>query len=963
MNNTLTPYNSRILKIFLQYLLSHHPDINQDSVLEEAGIEKYMIDDPSHWFSQEQVDDFHDVMVKRTGDPHIARKAGRYASSEGLGMAKQYFLGFMNPTAMYLLADKLTLLLTRGAGVKTRKTGPNKVEIISTPKPGIAEKPYQCENRTGFFEAVAELFTGQYAKINHPECFHKGDPHCRYIITWQPSKLNFWKRIRNYFIPLTLLIAGLLFFFLPHIIWTIVTLAGAFLVTLMAYVYEKLENKSLVKTINDQKEAAQDHLLESDIRYNNSLMIQEIGQAAAKNLDVDRIVKTVTDAMERRLDFDRGMIMLTDDKKTCLTYKGGFGHTKEQRELLLKTEFHTDNPESKGLFVVALRERKPFLIKDLRDIENTFSQKSLKFARKLGGESLICVPIIYEKESLGILAVDNSKSKADLRQSDINLLMGVASETAISLINARSFKKIKKSEARYRLLSDNISDIIWILNLSESKFSYVSPSIEHILGYTSEEFIKLSPKKIFPPQSLKYAKDLISEELDIDKTGPADLSRSKTLELKQYCKNGSSIWVEVTAKFIRNTNHQPINILGVSRDITERKKAEKEKKNLEAKLQQSHKMEAIGTLAGGIAHDFNNILSAVIGYTELGLNEAANHPGLKKKLNEILKAGYRARDLVKQILAFSRQAEHKKKTVQAKLIVTEALELLRASIPTTIEIRHNPMSDAMVLADPTQIHQILMNLCTNAEHAMSESGGILEISLNNVMLDHDFASRNPEITPGQYLCLTVSDTGQGMSKELIKRLYDPFFTTKAPDKGTGLGLSVVHGIVKSHGGAITVQSEPGKGSSFNIFLPIVKKQIQPGIEISLQVPTGNERILFIDDEISIMDLGRQVLEQLGYQVKTRSSSIEALELFKNFPDDFDLVITDMTMPYMTGAKLAEELMHIRPDIPIILCTGFSQSINEDQALKIGFRAFVMKPISIEAIAKTIRKVMDGVKPN
>ena len=963
MGSTLPLYNSRILKIFIEYLQKDYPDIDSDAILKEVKIENYEIEDPAHWFTQDQVDRFYIVMLDMTGEPNIARHAGRFASSEGLGAVKQYLLGLMTPSAIYLLMKNIYPLFSRGANIKTKKIKSNVFEIISTPKPGVAEKPYQCENRTGFFEAVTKLFTGQYANIDHPECIHKGDSCCRYIITWKESSLNFWKRIRDYFIPLTILTSGLLFFFLPHIIWTIVTLTGAFMAILMAYEYKKIENKSLVKTINEQKEAAQDHLRESNIRYNNSLLIQEIGQAAAKNLDVDRIVKTVTDAMEKHLDFDRGMIMLTDEKKTCLSYKGGFGHTKKQRELLLTTKFHTDNPESKGLFVVALRERKPFLIKNLRDIENNFSQKSLKFAKELSGESLICVPIIFEKESLGILAVDNSQSKTDLRQSDINLLMGVASETAISLINAKSFKKIRESEARYRLLSDNISDIIWILNLSESKFSYVSPSIKHILGYTSEEFIKLNPKKIFPPQSLKYAKDLISEELDIDKTGPADLSRSKTLELKQYCKNGSSIWVEVTAKFIRNTNHQPINILGVSRDITERKKAEKEKENLEAKLQQSHKMEAIGTLAGGIAHDFNNILSAVIGYTELGLNEAANHPGLKKKLNEILKAGYRARDLVKQILAFSRQAEHKKKTVQAKLIVTEALELLRASIPTTIEIRHNPMSDAMILADPTQIHQILMNLCTNAEHAMSESGGILEISLNNVMLDQDFASRNPEITPGQYLCLTVSDTGQGMSKGLIKRLYDPFFTTKAPDKGTGLGLSVVHGIVKSHGGAITVQSEPGKGSSFNIFLPIVEKQIQPGIEISLQVPTGNERILFIDDEISIMDLGRQVLEQLGYQVKTRSSSIEALELFKNFPDDFDLVITDMTMPYMTGAKLAEELMHIRPDIPIILCTGFSQSINEDQALKIGFRAFVMKPISIEAIARTIRKVMDGVEPN
>ena len=961
MNNTLSPYNSRILKIFLQYLLTHYPDINQDAVLKETGIEKYMIDDPSHWFSQEEVDRFHDVMVKWTGDPHIARKCGRYASSEGLGVTKQYLLGFMNPTAIYLLADKITLMLTRGADVKTRKTGPNKVELVSTPKPGVDEKPYQCENRTGFFEAVTELFTGQYAKIDHPECIHRGDMCCRYIVTWQPSKLHLWKQIQNYLIPLYILTSGLLFFSLPHFAWIVVSLTGALLVTLLAYEYEKFENKSLVKTIKNQKEAAQDHLLESDIRYNNSLMIQEIGQAAAKNLDVNMIVKTVMNIMEKHLSFDRGMIMLTNKQETRLIYKGGYGHTKDQEKLLKSTQFHIDKPDSTGLFVMALRKRKPFLIENLNDIENTFSPKSLRFAKELGGESLICVPIVYEKKSIGILAVDNGKSKMDLRQSDMNLLMGVASETAISIINAMSFEKIRESEARYRLLSDNISDIIWVLDLSRSKFSYVSPSIENILGYTSEEFIKLSPKKIFPPQSLKLAESLIAEELEADQSGAADPFRSRTVELQQYCKNESTIWIEVTAKFIRDKNHRPISVLGVSRDITERKKAEAEKKKLEAKLQQAHKMEAVGTLAGGIAHDFNNILSAVIGYTELGMNEAAEHPGIKKKLDEILKAGYRARDLVKQILAFSRQAEHEKQTVQVKLIINEALKLLRASIPTTIEIHSNLMSDATVMADPTQIHQILMNLCTNAEHAMSESGGILEVSLNNVDLDQDFTARNPEITPGRYLCLTVSDTGHGMSEELMKRLYDPFFTTKGPDEGTGLGLSVVHGIVKSHGGAITVQSKPGKGANFNIFLPIVEKQIQPGIEISRQVPTGDERILFVDDEKSIMDLGRQVLEQLGYQVEARADSLEALELFKNFADKFDLVITDMTMPHMTGAKLAKELMRIRPDIPIILCTGFSQSINEEEALKIGFRAFIMKPISIEQIAKTIRQVLDNEK--
>ena len=459
MNDKLPLYNSRILRVFLEYIQNDYPDIDSDKILKEAMIENYEIEDPAHWFTQKQVDRFYDAMVELTGESDIARKAGRYVTSSNvMGATKQYVLGLMSPVAIYLLMEKLYPLMSRGATVKTKKIGPNTVEMISIPKPGVEEKLFQCENRCGFLEGLSSFFTDQYAKVEHPDCFHRGDSCCRYIITWQQSKLNFWKRIRNYCSPLIILTSGLLFFSLPHTLWAIVTLIAAFLVTLVAYGYEKLENKSLVKTIKEQRESAMDHLLESDIRYNNSLMIQEIGQAATKILDVGMIIKTVMSIMERHLDFDRGMIMLT--QKTKLIYKGGYGHTKDQEKLLKSTEFNIDNPDSKGLFVIALKNRKPFLIENLNNIENTFSQKSLGFAKELGGKSLICVPIVFEKKSIGILAVDNSKSKTDLRQSDMNLLMGVASETAISIINARSFEAIRESEAKYRLLSDNISDII-----------------------------------------------------------------------------------------------------------------------------------------------------------------------------------------------------------------------------------------------------------------------------------------------------------------------------------------------------------------------------------------------------------------------------------------------------------------------------------------------------------------------
>jgi signal transduction histidine kinase/CheY-like chemotaxis protein len=389
------------------------------------------------------------------------------------------------------------------------------------------------------------------------------------------------------------------------------------------------------------------------------------------------------------------------------------------------------------------------------------------------------------------------------------------------------------------------------------------------------------------------------------------------------------------------------------------KQAEEQEKKLETQLRQAQKMEAIGTLAGGIAHDFNNILSAVIGYTELALINIPKESSLQNHLQQVLKAGSRAKDLVKQILTFSRQAEQEVGPFQIKLIAKEALKLLRASLPTTIEIRQDIQSDSTVLADPTQIHQVLMNLCTNAGYAMQETGGTLEVSLTNVELDSHFTGRHSDMAPGPHLRLTVSDTGHGMTPDVLERIFDPFFTTKGPGEGTGMGLSVVHGIVKSFGGTITVYSEPGKGSTFHVYLPIAEDLKDEGeTEVIEPLPTGNERILLIDDEQPLVDIGKQMLERLGYEVITRTSSIEALELFRAQPDRFDLVITDMTMPNMTGDKLAMEIMKIRPDVPVILCTGFSPAITEEEANAWGIQALLEKPLLRHDLAKTIRQVLD-----
>ena len=395
------------------------------------------------------------------------------------------------------------------------------------------------------------------------------------------------------------------------------------------------------------------------------------------------------------------------------------------------------------------------------------------------------------------------------------------------------------------------------------------------------------------------------------------------------------------------------------RDVTESKIAEEEKTKLQSQLQQVQKMESIGTLAGGIAHEFNNILGIIVGNAELAMDDIPEWNPARQNLQEIYTASLRARDVIKQILTFSRQTPQEIKPVRIIPIIKESLKFLRSSIPTTIEIHQNISSESeTVRANPTQINQVLINLCTNAIHAMGEKGGVLEVSLENIVLDAASASHYHDLSPGKYFKLTVNDTGHGIEPKNLKRIFDPYFTTKRVGEGSGMGLSVVHGIVKSHGGAISINSEPGKGTIFDVLLPCIEDGPELEVEIAVEIPGGNERMLFVDDEKAMVDAIQPMIERLGYKVTARTSSIEGLEAFRENPDRFDLVITDFTMPDMTGMELAKALLKIRSDIPIILCTGYSEHINEDKAKANGVRAFLMKPVVLSEIANTIRKVLD-----
>jgi len=390
----------------------------------------------------------------------------------------------------------------------------------------------------------------------------------------------------------------------------------------------------------------------------------------------------------------------------------------------------------------------------------------------------------------------------------------------------------------------------------------------------------------------------------------------------------------------------------------QRYKYEQEKETFNRQLQKTQKMEALGTLAGGIAHDFNNILFPILGYTEMMIDDAKVNSDFRNKLDRILNATLRARDLVRQILTFCSQTNQKIESIQIHLIIKEVLKLLRASLPSTIEIQQNIQDCGMVMTDPIGIHQMAMNLITNSFHAM-EKGGTLTVSLYQVRLSHEDILE-PNMLPGDYICLTVTDTGFGMDKTVMEHIFDPYFTTKDQGKGTGLGLAVVHGIVKSCNGGIKVFSEQDKGSKFEIYLP-QSKPVDAALEKPQEcehLPGGSEHILIVDDELPILAMLNQMLERLGYKITMQSSGIDALEAFKAGPDKFDLIVTDFTMPNMTGAGLAREVLSIRSDIPIILCSGFSEQMNTEKAALLGIREYLLKPVNKNELAKVIRMALD-----
>ena len=513
-----------------------------------------------------------------------------------------------------------------------------------------------------------------------------------------------------------------------------------------------------------------------------------------------------------------------------------------------------------------------------------------------------------------------------------------ALKSAHGELEQRVQERTRELSRQARLL-DLTEDAVFVRD-REDRITFWNRGATDLYGWTQEEAVDKTPNELL---KTKFPRDLDGVNQVLSTLGRWEG------ELRHATKSGRV--VTVSSRMVRwDESGIPAGTLEVNRDITAQKEAE-------SQLRQAQKMEALGTMSGGIAHDFNNILAAIIGFSELLEGHVAKESRDARHLGRIMEAGIRGRELVRQMLAFSRKSEQDKRPLPVSDIVKETVKLLRATTPATISIRVNASNEALILGDRTQIQQVLMNLCTNATYAMREKGGSLDIELSEASVSA--SNGNPHgIDPGLYVKLTVRDTGTGMPPDIMDKIFDPFFTTKGLGEGTGLGLSVVHGIVKQHEGSITVESEPGKGSVFTVYFPRITGGPVAAAVHDDALPTGSERILFVDDEEALVEMGEDILAELGYDVTSRMNGREALELLKEDPSRFDLVITDQTMPEMTGVELAKEVLAIRSDMPIIMCTGFSYVVDADKAMAAGIKAFAMKPLTKREIARTIRKALD-----
>ena len=626
---------------------------------------------------------------------------------------------------------------------------------------------------------------------------------------------------------------------------------------------------------------------------------------------------------------------------------GGSIYLKEENGLRLihsldkghATEFIPFPLPEKSLFQQAIEAKQPVLVHNIPIHTNI---EPSGWEGYTDGSALV-FPLPDEFGGIAGIMTLHSKTPPPFLDQDREIGTILASYSCEALRAVRATEELRESASRFRKILDTIPTGIIIVDAETLTVVYANPAAASMVGTDPNQITGKACQELFLPETC----------------GQCPMaSSSEEAQAQRTLKRVDGREIPVLKTVSRTTLEGRECFMETFIDLSERIRAEEDREKLEGQLRQVQKMEALGTLAGGIAHDFNNILSAVIGYSELGLQDLGepSHP-LYPKIKAINNAGLRARDLVEQILAFSRMQEQMHAPVKVSPIVKEAIKLLQSSLPANIAIKSTIKADWPVMGDPTQIHQIIMNLCTNAYHAMQVSGGQLGVSLEEVSIDASQPPSTLTLQSGRYLRLAVSDTGSGINPAIIDRIFEPYFTTKDKSKGTGLGLTVVHGIVKGHGGEIKVESQVGEGTCFTVYLPTSHVDTAEKGARPINLPMGTEHVLLVDDEKDIVEIGDQMLRRLGYRVTAVIGSSAALEAFKADPFRFDVVITDYNMPEMAGDQMAKKMLEIRRQMPIIVCTGFSEVFDQEQAQAIGILKILMKPVTMESLAHAVREAL------
>lgn len=800
-------YNIRIIRIYIDYLVRNHPNINIDKLLAYAGISKLQFNDYGYWFNQNQANRFNKIIVEKTGNKNIAKDAARQLM-KSQNLLSQYLMGFKDPESVALGIGEIYKKASIGAKAFSKKIGNDKYEIIIKPEFGVKEQNFQCQNRIGSMEGIFHFFTHEYPEIKHIECIHQGYNKCRYIIKIKnPSKLFKWTRIRIHLTLISIIISLSTYNFFPFKYFLLITSLMIFTLLMIFYYEGSLEKENLKDKVKNLSKTAEEHWHELNINYRTTKLMQEVGSVTSVIQSKKEIATSVIKVMMSRFDCWRCIILLKDVDEKSLFLTNSYGFTEEEITTINETWLRSENSHNGGVLQKVFVNQEPVLIDDINKISSMVDSNDLEVARKLKIQSMICVPILHEGESLGIIAVDNLKTLREFREGDINLLMAVAAQTALSIVNARSFQKLQESEKKHRTLVETIQEMVYTVDL-EGRFTYVSPRVAMITGYSDKELLGEKFINIVYPPYREIVLKRFADGLEAGKTS--------TLEVEITTRDSRTVPVEINVAPLTNSKGQLMGRIGVARDITMRQMEEAKRQEIEVRALTQDKLASLGEIATGVAHEINQPLSYIRIILESTLSdintEKLDRTELCEDFNESLRQVNKISGIISHLRNFGRSDVASLSVVQLSKVLNDTLILMNQRLKIKNIIIDIKVAEdlPMFYGSHVKLEQVFINLIQNSMDAMEEQGK------GKILLTAE--ADNEEVL------VVYSDTGEGVKPMMREKIFEPFFTTKEAGKGTGIGLSIVYGIIREHGGTIVCESEVGNGTTFKIRLPVYQEE-------------------------------------------------------------------------------------------------------------------------------------------